>query len=250
MAERIIRMPQIANPTIDQVFDEFLAEQRERLKSKTLSQYKSVINLLRNHLNGYGYESLSKAESAFFDKYYNAKGGEHREFCQLYGPDKIVENLGMFLGYFMIRKVMAGADLKRAAGTATKKLSKWLAAKGYISEEESQKGADEGAVAARDLPKAERAAQILHNAVGDFAFDPNKFADEDYLEFDHFTVEKIESGKLWLESFMSGKKPSYGPISVPTAATKLIKQGWEISCSLGRVHGKWRIIEVANVYPR
>ena len=67
--------------------------------------------------SGYAYQSLSTAESTLFDRYYNAQGDEHLEFCQLFGPDKIVANLGGFLGYFMIRKVMAGQDLKRAAGT-------------------------------------------------------------------------------------------------------------------------------------
>ncbi len=196
MAVKIVKLAQPANPTIDQVFDEFLAQQRERLKSGTVSKYEDVLNLLRHHLNGYGYESLSTAESALFDRHYNANGDEHREFCELFGPDKIVGSLGSFLGYFMIRKVMAGQDLKRAAGTVTKKLWKWLAAKGYISVEEAQAGADEGAEAARDLPKAERAAQILVDAVEDLAIDPNVLADEDYLEFDHFTIGKIEPGRL------------------------------------------------------
>ena len=98
----------------------------------------------------------------------------------------------------MIRKVVAGEELKRAAGTVTKKLSKWLSAKGYVSEEEAQIGADEGAEAARDLPKAERAAQILADAVADLAVNPNDLADEDYIEFEHFTIGRIEPGKLWL----------------------------------------------------
>lgn len=122
MAAKITRLPQSASPTIDEVFEEFLAEQRGRLKPRTLSRYEEVLNLLRHHLNGYAYESLSKAEAAIFDRYYNAKGGEHREFCQLFGPEKIVESLGGFLGHFMIRKVLAGEDLKRAAGTVTKRL--------------------------------------------------------------------------------------------------------------------------------
>ncbi len=249
MAAKIVKLAQPAAPTIDQVFEEFLAERRERLKPGTVSRYEDVINLLRHHLNGYAYESLSRAESALFDRHYNAKGDEHREFCQLFGPDKIVGSLGSFLGYFMIRKVMAGQDLKRAAGTVTKKLSKWLAAKGYISEEEAQEGADEGAEAARDLPKAERAAQILVDAVENLAIDPNDLADEDYLEFDHFTISKIEPGKLWLETYEGGKRHLYGPVPVPNSATELVRKGWDISCSLGRVRGKWRIIEVANVYP-
>ena len=61
----------------------------------------------------------------------------------------------------MIRKVVAGQDLKRAAGTVMKKLSTWLAAQGHVAEDEAQEGADLGAEAARDLPKAERAARIL-----------------------------------------------------------------------------------------
>lgn len=249
MAAKIVKLAHPADPTIDQVFEEFLAEQRERLKSRTVSQYEDVLNLLRHHLNGYAYETLLKPESALFDKHYNAKGDEYREFCQLFGPDKIVGSLGSFLGYFMIRKVIAGQDLKRTAGTVTKKLSKWLAAKGYISEEEAQAVADEGAEAARDLPKAERAARILVDDVEDLAIDPTVLADEDYLEFDHFTIGKIEPGKLWLEIFEGGKRHLYGPVPVPSSATKLLRKGWDISCSLGRVRGKWRIVEVANVYP-
>jgi len=63
-----------------------------------------------------------------------------------------VPNLSYFLNFFMIRKgMMAGAELKRAAGTVTKRLSKWLADKGYIQEEDAAQGAEEGADAARTL---------------------------------------------------------------------------------------------------
>ena len=48
----------------------------------------------------------------------------------------------------------------------TKKLSTWLAAQGHVAEDEAvQEGADLGAEAARDLPKAERAARILYALV-------------------------------------------------------------------------------------
>ncbi len=74
MAAKIVKLAQPADPTIDQVFEEFLAEQRDRLKPKTVSRYEDVLNLLRHHLNGYAYESLSNAESALFDRHYNANG--------------------------------------------------------------------------------------------------------------------------------------------------------------------------------
>ncbi len=248
MAAKITKLLQPACPTIDQVFDEFLDEQRRRLRPRTLSKYEDVLGLLRDHLNGYAYQSLSKAESALFDRYYNAQGDEHLEFCQLFGPDKIVANLGGFLGYFMIRKVVAGQDLKRAAGTVTKKLSTWLAGQGHVAENEAQDGADLGAEAARDLPKAERAARILYDATTDLALGSNDLSDN-FLEFDHLTIAKVEAGRLWLEGFDRGKTRSYGPIPVPAAATKLLRKGWDVSCALGRVDGTWRIVEVANVYP-
>ena len=36
---------------------------------------------------------------------------------------------------------------------------------------------------------------------------------------------------------------------LPKEATSLLKEGWELSCALGRIRGQWRILEIANVYP-
>jgi hypothetical protein len=249
MAQKTATLPRPANPNIDQIFLEFLAGQKRQLKRAAFSKYESVIDLFRSYLNGYAYEGLSSAESALFERHYNAKGEDRREFCQLFGPDKIVENFRGFLGYFMIRKVLAGQDVKRAAGTVTKRLSKWLAEKGTISQEAAREGAGEGAGAARDLPKAERAAQILFDAADKMAVEPDALSDEDYLDFDHYTVARIEPGKLWIEILAGGREQILGPIPVPDKATALLRAGWDISCSLGRIRGGWRIIEMGNVYP-
>jgi len=250
MGAKIVRLSQIANPTIDQVFKELLAEQRKRLKPQTQKKYEDVIELLQLHLNSYAYEGLSEAESALFDSCFNAEAKDHREFCQLFGPEKIIENLSSFLGFFMIRKVIAGEDLKRRAGTVTKKLSKWLAEKGYISQESGLEGVEEGAEAARDLPRAERAAQIPLEAVDELVVDPRDLDDEGYLDFDHYTIAKVEPGKLWLKVFKGGGHRTLGPIPTPKRATELLRRGWDISCALGRMRGQWRIVEVANVYPK
>ncbi len=247
MGAKIIKLPEIADPTIDQVFEEFLAEQGERLKPKTHALYETVIDLLKDHLNGYAYEGLSKAEGALFDKYFNAEGKEHREFCELFGPEEVLPNLGMFLSFFMVRKVICGEEIMRGAGTVTKKLSKWLAEKGHVSVESAREGAEKAAEAARDLPNAERAAKILYHATADLEVDSDNLKDEDFLDFDHFTITRIEPGKLWLESFLEGG--AVGPISVPKEATDLLRIDWDISCALVRVRGKWGIIEMANVYP-
>ncbi|MGQ9571338.1 MAG: hypothetical protein ACUVUQ_10990 [Thermodesulfovibrionales bacterium] len=248
--KKIINLPKIADPTIEQVLEEFLAEQMIKLKPKTASGYRDVIQLFKDCMNGYAYQSLSKTEAAFFDKYYNAEGQEHKEFCQLFGPDKIMENTREFLGYFLIRKVMAGGDFKRLAGTVIKKLSKWLAEKAYISEEDAAMGEEEGVSAARDLPRAEKAGNILYRAAETVVFDPDELDEDNYHDFDHYTIEKVEPGKLWLEVYDEKGKSAVGPIAVPKEATALLQEGWDISCAIARIRGKWKIVEVANVYPQ
>lgn len=246
----IARRPKIAGPTIEKVLKEFLSDQQKRLSPKTAKGYKDVIALFRDCLNGYAYQSLSKSENALFDKYYNAEGKEHREYCQIFGPEKITDEIGIFLGYFMTSKVIAGADFKRLAGTVTKKLSKWLTEKGYVSKDDARMAEEDGAAAARDLPMAEKAGHILYRAAEEVIFDPDKLNDDDYHEFDHYTIEKVEPGKLWLEVFdKKGRKSAVGPIAVPKEATKLLKEGWDISCALARIMGRWTLVEFANVYP-
>src|SRR2546421_1463253 len=120
--------------TIDDALQRFLDKQRKRLSPRTMANYAYVIELLRDCLNGYAYQSLSGFEKKRWEKAFN--NGDEEAFCKLFGPDKIVENYGEFLGYFMIRKVMAGPELLKASGTVTKKL-----AEGRRGERVSSRGA-------------------------------------------------------------------------------------------------------------
>jgi len=45
------------------------------------------------------------------------------EFCDIFGPEHILSSIDEFLGYFMVRKVIAGKALLRTAGTTTKRLA-------------------------------------------------------------------------------------------------------------------------------
>ncbi|HPW56132.1 MAG: hypothetical protein KA072_11480 [Thermoanaerobaculaceae bacterium] len=249
LSGKVVELARPAEPAIAKVFDEFLTEKRRELGAKTIRQYEDVICLLRGHLDGCAYESLSKPERALWERAFNAEGEAHREFCDLFGPEKIPEHLDGFFGYFMIRKVIAGPALVRAAGTVTKKLSAWLAAKGYIEAEAARKAAERSSAASRDLPRADRAAKILYEAASRVAVNVTTLPDSDYLEFDHFIITRIEPGKLWLEVWEGGKPEERGPISVPRAATDLLCPGWWLSCALARVGKSWHIVEMTNVYP-
>ena len=251
MSAKIVKQPPpVADPTIDEVLDEFLEEQRRRLAPRTFRNYEDVVHLLRDCLNGYGYQWLSKKEAALFDRHYNAEGDAHRDFCQLFGPEKILGELDHFLGTFMIRKVGAGEDFLRAAGTAVGKLAEWLMANDHVAEDRGREVAEDVAATARELPRAARAARLLDDATSQLRIDPDSLADDDYHDFDHYTIAKIGSESVWLSVWDPGKGEStVGPIPAPAAATKLLREGWDVSCALARVRGTWRMIDVANVYP-
>lgn len=240
----------IAKPTINEVFTQFLEVQAKRLSPKTLRRYEEVISLLQDHLDNYGHDGLSAAERALFEKYHNMEGKNHRAYCDLFGPQKISGELGSFFGYFMIRKVMAGEDLKRTSGTVVKKLSQWLLSEEFISEKAAADGMEEGSEAATVLPLAEKASRILFEHAENSGLHADDFEDnDDYIEFDHLTISKLELGKLWLDYHDVEGSKSIGPIAVPSSATKLLRVGWDISCGLGRKCGKWQIVEMGNIYP-
>jgi hypothetical protein len=226
--------------TIDEALDAFLAEQRKRLSAKTLRNYEDVLSLLRSSLNGYAYQSLDSLEEKRWRKAFDA--GDEEAFTRLFGPEKIVQNLGEFLGYFMVRKVMAGQELLRASGTVTKKLAAWLHEQGYISERQRREAVELGGDAARELPRADRLGELLHDEMAKTPpFDPEDVPDEHWVE-DFLAIERVEPGALWFEG-------GIGPVRVSRKASDLAEIGWGVNIVLVRLRGEWRIVELGFVYP-
>jgi hypothetical protein len=241
----------VAEPTIDAVLDEFLRDQEQRLAKRTHAEYLNIVDLLRYCLDQYAYQGLSGAELALYERLHGAGDlEEERGFCGIFGPSHIPDHLGMFLDYFMIRKVMASENAMRAAGTVTRKLCQWLAQHGHITHDEGAEGVERGAEAARELPRARRAADLLADGAAELAVDSQAVADHDYLEFDHYEIVKVEPGRLWFGLVEGRRRCSIGPVPVPTTASDLLHPGWTVSCALGRIGGVWRILEAANVYPQ
>jgi hypothetical protein len=223
---------------VEQVFQAFLAEQRARLKPATFAKYKTVISLLESHLDRYAYEGLPKDERALFERHFNAEGAQHRQFCQLFGPEMVPGNLGSFFSYFLPNKVLGSPGLTRAAGTVVKKLSQWLVAKGYVADEAAQEAVHRASAAGRELPRAEKAAMALYRSLRPLPVHPDDVSDENWIEYDHHPIARIEPGKLWLQVYdQNGEEMEIGPVSVPRKATELLAQGWEVGCSLARIKG-------------
>jgi hypothetical protein len=218
--------------SISQVFEEFLDDQKGRISPKTLSKYQNIVQLYEAYL-----ESYWPGHDGEHDKITKAGGA----YCSTFGPEDATVGYSEFLGYFMPRKVMCGKDTMQAAGTVTKKLAKWLAEKGYI--ENTELAQERAGEAAKDVPNAQRVLDLL-NAYCD-EHSPGKHGGE--IE-DHFWIDRIEPGKLWLNPLTAGNSV-IGPIPVPKQATALCEPGWDIGGALAKVGNGWRLVEVWNVSP-
>jgi hypothetical protein len=226
--------------SIDEALCAFLADQRRRLSERTMRNYGYVVELLRDSLNGYGPNGLDKTDSRRWKKAYDA--GDEDAFCHLFGPERIVEHFGEFLGYFMVRKVWASQELLRSAGTVTKKLAGWLHEHGYVSAEEREDAVEQGSRAARDLPRAERLASLLYEQSRSTPpFDADTIGRKDLVE-NYLIIQRVEPGKLY---FSGG----IGPLEVSKRASELAQVGWGVNATLVRLKETWWAVEVGNVYP-
>ena len=232
----------LASPTIAEALAEFLAEQESRLAPRTFRGYRDVVDLLQHNLNDYAYQTLDEAEAALFDRLYKAKGAEHREYCDIFGPEKILREIGSFLGYFMVRKVFAGRELLRTAATVTKKLASWLARKGYTTAEEAGVAEERASEAARELPAARDLLEHLQ-AFTEEQRPRGQVRDEveGYLR-----IARIEGNALWLEDSLGPR--SVGPVALPAALCRRCQPGWVIAGVVGRVGNRWHLLEAWNVY--
>ena len=227
--------------TISDVVKEFLDEQETKLKSSTFRKYEDVLYLFKESLNGYAYQYLDEKESRKFDMYYDADGAAHREFCDIFGPDKILENVNEFTNYFMVRKVFASKALMRSVGTVIKKLGKWLVTKQYIDPEEGEGIIESGSESSVNLPASEELREMLGECV------ETHFGDDVETIEGHFKVNAVQPGKLTLLPMLSMEENIV--ITVPKYVSDGCKVGWTISGGVGRKGTKCFFTEVWNVYP-
>lgn len=227
--------------TINEVFEEFLEEQKQRLKPRTMNGYYDTIHLFRESLNGYGHTSLDKNESSYFYKIYNANDKDNCEFCDIFGPEKIAENVEEFFSYFMVRKVMCGKDMLKTTGTVIKKLSKWLAEKGYVERNKSKQITNSAEESGKDLVAANQLRTILFNECN--CIDSGN--EDDKIE-GHFIIEDVLPKKLIFFSCEGGDEFT---MSVPKSVSDICKIGWAISGVIGFKKNKAFFQDVWNVYP-
>lgn len=222
--------------TISQVFEEFLADQKARLRPKTYLKYCDIIGLFKSYLESY-WPGHNQEE-------YDRITAVGWTFCSSFGPEEIPEGFSEFLGYFMPRKVMAGKETMKAAATVIKKLAKWLVEKGYTTATSDAYGC--AMEAAKDLP-------ATHDVLGFLsAYIEQNIAPQYGEGIDgHFWISQIEPGRIWLESQdpIGPAEVQIGPIPVPKKVTRICQQGWDFGGVVAKTSRGWRLVEIWNVSP-
>jgi hypothetical protein len=200
------------------------------------------LDLLRSFLDGYAYESLGPADGRLFDRLFNLEGDAHREYCEIFGPEKIVAELRQFFEWFLIRKVMARPEDLREVAKQVGHFLAWLGERGHVASEMATDGTAMAEAAAGALVQAERATELLRKHLDT----REAHVTGDLIE-GYFGVVRMEPGKLWLESEFDFE--TYGPLKVPVRTTNLLALEWKLSGAVGKVGRGWALVEVWNVYP-
>lgn len=227
--------------TIKTTLKEYLKDEKQRLAPKTYSGYEDAIYIFEQYLNGYAHQYLSTEDSEYFDKQYREK---NKEYCEVFGPEfigaSVMEN---FLGYFMIRKVVASKDRMKTIGRVMHKLVKWLHEKGYMDDEIFKNTEKDIRRLKSEAPDAEEFSDLL--CLYAMTHSPSDYS-EDLDDF--FRIAKIEPGKLWFENLYDSKI-QIGPVSLPPEITSKARTGWSLSLLLGKTKKGWQVLESGSAYP-
>ena len=226
--------------TIEDVFQEFLAEQQERLSPKTYSGYEKAIFYFEKYLNSQAPAYLNEEDEVRLAELYEK---EDKEYCEVFGPVYIgsLEIRG-FLGHFMIRDVVASKVFLKTVGTVMTKLVKWMHENGYMGYGEYKVTSDLVKRLKVDMPEAEEISDLMCL----YAVNHPVSSCTEVLD-DFFFITGVEPGKLWFKSRQNGEK--VGPVIVPEYISSRCKSGWTICLLLGKTGKVWRILESGNMYP-
>ena len=231
---------EIAEITIEMIASQFTHDKHTKSKIQDEDRV-GVTKLFLECMNGYGHEFLSKKETSLFDHYYNLEGQEHREFCQLFGAIKILDNVYPFVGSYLIRKIMLDEEDLETAALVIAEFCAWLGKQGFVRRGDAKHAAERAKRAAVELPRAEEANRLIYAEMKKCPRTRDGCIDLDYL-----TVKRIDNNDdIWFE--YEGKE--VGPVCATRRIAQLLELNWTVCCALAKSGKHWYFAEVGNVYP-
>jgi hypothetical protein len=213
-------------------------------KGRTFTERDSVAQLIADHLDSYAYERLSKRDRTWWEERWNADE-EAGAFSRLFGPEWIVDSMDAFLGWFVIRKVMAPREELATYGPLCVDLLRWMESEGLASGSDVEAAIDRALRAGEELPLADELGELLYFSGKDL--EPDAILETVDWEVEMGAIVRVEPGALW---FRSETGEEVGPVRVPERGTDIARIGWKLSAAVfGRAAGGWYVLEMGNVYP-
>lgn len=122
----------IARVTISETLLRFFAFRSQRVGNDTAWAYLWALVRFQEYMDGNACYMLNKEESALYDRLSDPKSKEPREFCEIFGPEKIPRHTYGFTECHLVDELI-GTDRSRATvRAAIRKLETWLIDAGYV----------------------------------------------------------------------------------------------------------------------
>lgn len=241
--------PQTApGASIQSVLREFLEDRGRDLAQQESRLYRHVVLFLELCINNYGHRNLDEDGRERYERFYRDLDGGGRDFFELFGPELLLPELDFFTGTFLKKEVHTSDRVVRKAKDVVSELRRWLVERGHVTakaleeQEESLKARER--LKRRLRPIARRVERSL------VSLDPSTLAEDDYVALDDHLVGRVEPGRIWLRVHRTAAPEEIGPIALPQEITRHLRRGFTICCSVGKLRGRWRLLEFSDVHPR
>ncbi len=241
--------PQTApGKSIQSVLREFLEDRGRDLAQQESRLYRHVVLFLELCINNYGHRNLDEDGRERYERLYRDLDGGGRDFFELFGPELLLPELDFFTGTFLKKEVHTSDRVVRKAKDVVSELRRWLVERGHVTakaleeQEESLKARER--LKRRLRPIARRVERSL------VSLDPSSLAADDYVALDDHLVGRVEPGRIWLRVHRTAVPEEIGPIALPQEITRHLRRGFTLCCSLGKLRGRWRLLEFSDVHPR
>jgi hypothetical protein len=233
--------------TIRETLGAFLEDRGRTLAPPELRLYQRVLFFLQYCVNNQAHRNLDEGARAHYERLYHESDGT-KQFDDIFGPERLLSELADFADVYIRKQIHTSDRVADRAKEIVADLREWLKDSGLvpfaaIREQESRE--PERRRLRRRLTRLVRAVERRLVTV-----EPAYLPDEDYVPGDYHLISRIEGGRIWLRVFRSAHPEEIGPIFLSRAHAERLRVGWNLCCGLGRLRGRWQIVELEEIHPR
>jgi hypothetical protein len=233
--------------TIQSALRDFLEDRRGRLGAVDYRLYQHVVFFLELCINNYGHRNLAEADRARFERLFFAPAGG-ADFFEIFGPELLLPELDFFTRSYLHEDVHVSDRVTEKSATVVSDLRDWLVRSGRIEAAVVEEQERLGLERARLSHRLKRLARLLSRQL--VSVDLGSLEDRDYVGCDDHLILRVEPGRVWLRVYRCGEPDEVGPVVLPVGVTSYLREGWNLCGALGRLRGRWHLVEVAYIHPR